>query len=862
MYTWLYDSLAEGADVITASRRLSRELRSAYDLGQAARGLRAWRTPRIYTLTAWLDDLLLGCDPAVKLPMRLDVRNSALLWERLLRSFAHEQMLNPASLVRQVQQNWQRLQDWCVPVEELARYASNEDERLFAKVARAYQKELEEQGWTDPALLPALVAKHICAGTIRPGKRVAWAGFDRPAPCVNLLMRSIEQAGGTVRQIPLSRPPGNVSVISCTDPEAELRSAGFWARRQLEANPGERIAIVRPGLEQDAPRAARLVREGLAPGWQQGGRHYKTAVNVSYGRRLAEYPLIAIALLWLEWASKGLSSREVSVLLRSPFTGGGHIGDNCRLDLALRRLPDRVWSPAALSSALEAASEASAEPGWLQNVREVAAFASRFESPEPPATWARRIDDLLRKVGWPGKGLDSAEFQLVNRWRTSLNELSRLDIMRPQITAPEAIARLTAFATEAVYQPDDGPGSVQLLGILEAAGLEFDQLWVTGLDAQSWPPAAHPLPLVSRELQRKRYMPDATPADSLGFSRQVLQRLTCSAGEVVLSWPESHQGLELEPSPLLKPWFARGAQQVEDPGCYAGQWSGGDALGPACADPPPGIGFDERLLGGATTVQRQVEDPFSAFACGRLGATELPLFEVGLSASSRGIIIHRALHFLLTDCPSSADIAAWENCEERIRRSVDRALAKPRRTADDVLLRLLDIERSRLKTLLNAFVEQELVRQDFRIIALEKPVVLERHGVKLVLQIDRLDQNADGRFLVIDYKTGAPKNLLDQAGEPKQLQLVVYASAMEEAVGGLLLINIDSRSIVYRGAGDEWDRDRDEPWQERLSRWKTLVDNALLDIAKGDVRINQTRALLESRPLSLVSRIEELRRER
>jgi hypothetical protein len=107
------------------------------------------------------------------------------------------------------------------------------------------------------------------------------------------------------------------------------------------------------------------------------------------------------------------------------------------------------------------------------------------------------------------------------------------------------------------------------------------------------------------------------------------------------------------------------------------------------------------------------------------------------------------------------------------------------------------------------------------------------------------------------------KTLLTKDGEPKELQLVVYASAMDEPVGGLVLINVDSREIVYRGAGrSEWDRSPHELWDARLDGWKQLVDDALAQLAAGDVRLNAALTTLENRRLNVLSRIEEIKRGR
>jgi probable DNA repair protein len=752
----------------------------------------------------------------------------------------------------------------------LHRYANGDDERLFAAIASAYQHELEANSWIDRAQLAPAITRLIENGHIEPPDRIVYAGFDRVVPAALRLFGALSDKGADVKEAPC---PGKtnrrqtVEVLSCTDTDAELRAAGLWARRLLLGDSAAKVAIVCPGLEQDAPRAARLIREGLAPGWQCAGRRHERAVNVSYGRRLLDYPLIAVALLWLKWVCHGLPSRDVSVLLRLPFAASAKTDGRCRLELELRRMPDRNWRPASLAAALRGPKLCTEAIDWLRRVDLIAAMEPARPTLESPAVWAARIDELLRQLGWPGdKPLDTAEFQLFNRWRDLLNELSRLDVVRPRMHLAEAVARLTSFAAETIYQPETGPGIVRLLGTLEAAGLEFDHVWVSRLDANRWPPDAHPLPFVSRSLQRKREMPDATPADTLEFSRRVLQRLAASAANVVLCWPEAEQDLELAPSPLLAPYLDQGAGKGEDPGWHAALLCGGDDVDRQQNDAVPPIRAGEKVSGGATTVQRQVDDPFSAFAYGRLGVKDLRAIEPGVPASTRGTITHRALHQLLIDKPASSEIAAWTGTEldGRIERSVDAALAKHVRFADGVLLRLFAIERRRLCALLRKFLAEETRRQAFVVLSVEESKRFFRHGVQLDLRIDRIDRLADGTLLIVDYKTGAAKNLLTQAGKPKHLQLVVYASAMDEAVGGLVLINVDSREIVYKGAGGsvEWDRGPPELWQARLQGWKRTADDALARIAAGDVRLNTALTAEESRPLNVLSRVEGMKRER
>src|SRR5690606_22659166 len=174
--------------------------------------------------------------------------------------------------------------DWCVPLEDVRRYAASDDERLFADVAVAYRQELRSRGWIDFAQVASFVSTMVDAKAIAVPQRVVYAGFDRLAPAASRLLHSLAHGGAAVKEAPRAQRNRTARVISCNDRSAELRAAGLWARRLLDQDPTAAVAIVCPGLEQDAASSARLVREGFAPGWQVAGGAHQAAVNVSYGR--------------------------------------------------------------------------------------------------------------------------------------------------------------------------------------------------------------------------------------------------------------------------------------------------------------------------------------------------------------------------------------------------------------------------------------------------------------------------------------------------------------------------------------------------------------------------------------------------
>ncbi len=861
MYQWLSEAIDNDSLVITASRRLTRVLNSEYGKQQIALSHKAWRSPNIKFLDDWLSSIVNSTPDT--LPIILYGYASTIVWERCLKGQAGDQLLNIGGLVRQAKQSWQRLHEWRVPLNEVKTAARSQDEHLFAAVAEKYRTILADNNWIDGAQVAGLVSSLIECRAVQAPEQLTYAGFDRLVPAVEHLLAFLESNGCVVTAAQSDKAGKEISVGAYANAEAELRAAGAWARAELTGDPTANIGIVSPSLDKNAAASERLIREGVAPGWQFGSTDLRTAVNTSYGRRLSDYPAIATALLLLQWAHRGLSFSEISLLLRTQFIAGQETSGRCKLELDLRRLPDQPWTPAAINRLFkEKASDADAVK-WLEGVERLHIFQADTAEKANPAMWADRIDSLLRDLGWPRAGtLASDEFQLVNRWRELLNELARLEIVTPKMTFAEASSRLGALANDTIYQPETEPGVVQLLGPLEAAGMTFDCIWVTGLDADNWPPASHPLPLVSRKLQKQYAMPDSTPDDTLEYSRRVLNRLANSADRVRLSWPQSSEESEKSASPLIAGHAVMDMTEAADPGWYALNLAATSHLEETENDPAPPVRQDERVGGGAYTVQRQATNPFSAFAHGRLGVSELITVATGLSPAQRGILIHNALHSLLDEKPSQQEISQWTDVAERVRNAVESSLKDYQWHADPVLRRLLELERNRLCELLEAFIESELNRAAFSIESVEQKVDYQHSGVRLELRADRVDRMPGGSVVVADYKTGQPKNFLNIKGDPHDLQLVVYACALEESIGGLVLINIDSRSISYKGAdaSGEWDAKRADQWTERLATWKERVTRAMQQISEGDVRINLNLSTKQARPLNILSRFEERRR--
>lgn len=349
-------------------------------------------------------------------------------------------------------------------------------------------------------------------------------------------------------------------------------------------------------------------------------------------------------------------------------------------------------------------------------------------------------------------------------------------------------------------------------------------------------------------------MPDATPTETLEHARRMLGRLCAAAPAVVCSYPRVLEDAEQGPSELLAEVGAIAEKTPGDPGWHAARLVARDGF-TTVDDQPPAIDSDERLVGGAGTIQAQLTEPAAAFIGGRLAARALDEQASGLPALLRGNLVHDALYRLYLDKPSREEIAGWADIDRRIADALDFAFARHERNADDALLRLLAMERERVRGLLQTFLRVDVAREAFAVDRVEHKVEFEEAGVRLELRIDRIDRLSDGSIAIIDYKTGAEKTFLTRDGEPKEYQLVAYACAIDEPVAELMLANVDSRSVVFHGAGAR----NTENWPEVLAAWSDRVRGACVDLSRGDVRIDLRQSADDARPLNLLTRFTERR---
>ncbi len=859
-HTDLFESLADGATLVTVNERLARDLRLAYGLSRQAAGEGAWERPRIIGWQSWLnsshaalaDAALAGAEPP---PPLLDPPRAQVFWEQLIAAApGAEQLMQPAAAARLAADAWALSRSHGIDIARI-RAQGGPDAVAFAGWAEAYAARLAATGWLDPADLPDLIAAAIRERRLAVPARMVLAGFDELTPAQVAVLDALRAQGCAVSEHEFVTPgSGAPHRVALADAEAEVGAAARWARARLTANPTARIGVVVPDLADRRHQLARVFAAELAPAAAGAPQPAPMPFNISLGRPLDDYPVVDAACLILELVSGRVPITQLGRLLRSPFLGESERERNAR---------------AALDARLRESGGASAGVQWLATLaaEQAPALARRLQAwidwraglprSQRAGAWADALAHSLRELGWPGeRSLDSAEHQTVRAFHGALAQFADLDDWLGPLSLSAAAGHLRRSLHERVFQPESAPTGVQILGTLEAAGQEFDHLWVMGLHDGVWPPSPRPHPLLPARLQRDLHLPHASAERELRFARRVTGRLLVAAPEVVVSWPQREGDAQLRVSPLLAavPEIACAALALAAPADWRTH------LGPAhaleCIDDEQAPPLPAAATRGGTALLRdQAACPFRAFARHRLGAEALVTPAAGLDPAERGKLMHRALELIWAGLGDHARLEAATEAELRqaAERAAERAVAESARARPDVFTPALTaLESARIAGLITAWLELERARAPFTVIERELDARVPVGGLELRTRVDRIDRLADGSLAVIDYKTGKVSERSWFGERPDEPQLPLYACAVGAELGAVLFAQVRADEMRFRGVSREEDqlpgvtslaqlKSRPEDmaeWPDLVARWSDVLASLARDYRAGVARVD------------------------
>jgi len=869
----LFARLATGrgarVTVVTPNRRLAQALGSEFGRFQVAHGRAVWESADILPLPAFVErayeDWLYCESEDADVPILLTPDEELSLWEDAVRrSPAGAALLAVPETARLAREAWQLAHAWRL-WEGLDRPGADEDTAAFLDWAERVRRASARARSTDGARLPDLVARALPLRAIAKPALLVRFGFDMVTPQQEELFTALAAQGVDLADCRPRRREARALRLACADAREEIALAARWARARLEANSAARIGVIVPDLARQRDAIRRAFAQTMAPGASDPRAGAPVVpFNLSLGDPVSAAPLVAHALLALELLGREIGFERASLVLRSPFIAAGESERDrrARLDARLRRHAEPVLTLERLA-ALARREDLPRCPVLAQRLDALAEFRkARLFGAQSPRAWSEAFHDALRLAGFPGeRPLASAEHQALGKWHETLAQFARLERVAGRMGFGEALARLKRIAGEALFQPEMPEVPVQVLGVLEAAGLEFDHLWVMGLSDEAWPLRPGANPLIPVRVQREAGVPNASPAATLDLARRLTAEWLACAEEVVLSHPRREDDRSLAASPLI-------AQVREDElevRAYEG-WRAASRraqrLERALDGQAPPLARDA-ASGGVAVVRDQAACPFRAAAIHRLGAEGLDAPHAGLDAMERGTLVHRVLAHAWRELrtKTALDATPEPELEALLAKAADEAVAWQRRDRPGTLAgRFAAVERARLARLARGWLEHEKRRDDFAVLAAEDKRVLALGPLTLRVRLDRVDETGEGARIVIDYKTDEPK-LARMLGErPDEPQLPLYLTAAEPAAavaafaqvraGDMKFVGLARDEGLLEGARTPEQAGRsgaEASWGEQVAFWRAELTRLAERFAGGSAEVDPKRQLVTCR---------------
>jgi ATP-dependent helicase/nuclease subunit B len=581
-----------------------------------------------------------------------------------------------------------------------------------------------------------------------------------------------------------------IKLIEAVDERDEALAAAIALRETL-AVPNRTAALVTPDRALAKRVAAELARWGIAVEDSAGVPLSETRAGVA--ARLAAdaaaldfHPIRLLALLAHPLVCLGLPraavARAASVLeiglLRGPAPAPGLPG--LRQALAngrgamtrhtprpRQRLTEGDWRLALdLVERLTAAFDGFAADAFGEHETDLVTVADAH----------RRTLDCLLEV--PGNENDASDDNgSVAHLAGLFDDLALTEARRVRGRFVDYPAFFTTLAKERVTSPPARATHrrVKILGLLEARLLSVDRAVLGGLDEGVWPPRTETDAFLNRPMRARVGL--APPERRIGQTAHDFAQ-ALGAEDVVVTRAQKRGGSPTVPSRFLQRIKAFVGDEVWREMLGAGERylrlartleTPVPARPLARPAPRPDPALFPRTL-SVTEMETLVRDPYSIFARHILKLDALEPVAAAPSAAARGTIIHDILGGFAADYPTELPPRALEDLLQRGENAFGEI--------EDGFPELYAEWWPRFERLATEFVVWERKRRaEIAAIHAERsgalPITLPDGSVfTLRARADRIEARRDGRFAVIDFKTGAPPGLKEVfAGFSPQLTL-------------------------------------------------------------------------------------------
>ena len=547
----------------------------------------------------------------------------------------------------------------------------------------------------------------------------------------------------------------DIAVIEAANAEEEALAIAVTLREAMETG-GKTAALVTPDVALGRRVAALLAR-------------WNVPVDDSRGRSLAELPEGVFARLVADVARNEFAPIPLLALLKHPASPFDRAAVS-----ALERAILRGSRPSAGTKGLRGALTAKRD----QIVRFRAGQESGLHHSDPVLTLTdadldaaaalietlgqalKPLEDI--KSAQPMKALGASHAEaltalggMTRELKAVFDEIAQTEALDVTISDYAELFHLAIADRTIHHAPSDA--RIRIFGLLEARLQHVDRLVLGGLVETVWPPEAQADSWLSRPMRRQLGLD--LPERRIGLSAHDFAQ-ALGAREVILSRPAKLGGEPTVASRFVQRLAAVLGKTRWDNARHAGaryvalarRLDETETITPA-QRPAPKPPFEARPRKlSVTEIEDLLRDPYTIYARHVLKLAPLDDIDAPIDAAMRGTFIHDSLaEFDLTHKDKLPDnaLAALIDIGQRQFKSLEnfpeaRAFWWPRFQRIAAWFVGFDAKR-------RAQAQSLAIEVGGRI-----PIPFGNETFHLTVRADRIECLADGRYAIIDYKTGAP----------------------------------------------------------------------------------------------------------
>jgi ATP-dependent helicase/nuclease subunit B len=807
----LLEAMQKGALILTPTKHLSHVLiqhffKDAFQTIQPK--------PHCFPYQTFLHvcyDLLLQQETRTPHPILLSHTQSKLLWEKSAQSLP--QYIDVSSgLYDATFSAWQLSKTWHLSLTHPL-FEHSPQTQLFQQLALQYDTQLQTEDFlTEQTLIPYLSNFSLQL----PYKHIIFACFDDFSPQQLAFQTFLAQQGVHVTPFDLSsqqeedlskqeNTSAKCTQYTATNEQSELEALYEWLNSSQRQFP---VAVLVPNLDQQGRRLKR---------WFQF--HFpNTSIHFSLGQPLAEYPLVNHALSLLLLSQDELTIEQAKLLLHSAFILGN---DSEKIARSKFLIHDSALQARFITST----HFCNAIKQTCPILEHLLISMTPYPDQASPSEWADLFIKRLITFGFPGPHpLISETYQAYQRLLDLLNTFKELSFIQPELSQREALHYFKQLAQQSLFQPQQSSDSpIHVLGLLEAAGSPYEDIWIMGLTDQNFPNQVLPTPFIPIELQRHLHMPHTDLNQEFHLTQLRLARFQHASSTLVLSYPKMTQDVINRPSPLIlhypnyHPTFDGPKPNLQHLENYN--------------DPTHlPIHPDEQLHQGTQLLSEQAKCGFRALASMRLISKTIEPASSGLNAKSRGILLHKTLELFWLQIKNQKKLQTLDetSLQQTIEQAIQQAMSSLKETAF-LAQPIFQLEQERIQKLIFATFNWEKTRPAYEVESLESKHSIQLGPLTFQIRLDRIDILSPEEKWVIDYKTSLPSPLPWYQEDSLEPQILLYA-LIEPHIKTILFHELKKGQSLIKGISAHAYPElplsspkENQSWEGLRAQWKTYL---------------------------------------